>query len=48
MHVRIFKFIVPQGVVLTCNSSSSADGSHIIEHEILQNSEIYKINATAL
>ena len=43
MHACIYvlEFTVPQGVVLTYNSSSGADGSHIIEHEILQNSEIH-------
>ena len=32
---------VPQGVVLTYNSSSSADGSYVIEHEVLHNSKIH-------
>ena len=39
--IYVFEFTVPQGVVLTYNSSSGTDGSHIIEHEILQNSEIH-------
>ena len=44
----ILKVTIPQSVVLTYNSSSGTDGSHIIEHEILQNSEIHKCSTYLL
>ena len=47
-RMYILKVTIPQGVVLTYNSSSGTDGSHIIEHEILNNSEIHKCSTYLL
>ena len=45
MHVHTcmhtLQVTVPHGVMLTYNSSSSANGSHVIEYEVLHNSEIH-------
>ena len=40
-RMYILEVTIPQSFVLTYNSSSGADGSHIIEYEILHNSEIH-------